>query len=139
MLFVYLCQKLPMYLPKITVTFSGALHQTVQRQVKLIYLPFIFQLCVYMCIYVCVCVCVCVCVRVRARARARARACVCVCIYIFQVLYVHTPHSCGFSPGYLFVSCETGFVCSFKLAYTTVIHFFLVCFSMSSPLLLATT
>ncbi|KAF6028085.1 CHDC2 [Bugula neritina] len=33
MLCVYLCQKLPMYLPKITVTLSGALHQTVQRQI----------------------------------------------------------------------------------------------------------
>jgi len=46
MLCVYLYQKLPMYLPKSTVTFSGALHQTVQRQVKLISLPVMFQLCI---------------------------------------------------------------------------------------------
>lgn len=35
MLSVYLYQKLPLYLPKSTVTFTGALHQTVQRQVLL--------------------------------------------------------------------------------------------------------
>ena len=35
MLCVYLYQKLPLYLPKSTVTFTAALHQTVQRQVGL--------------------------------------------------------------------------------------------------------
>lgn len=34
MLSVYLYQKLPLYLPKSTVTFTGSLHQTVQRQVN---------------------------------------------------------------------------------------------------------
>ena len=33
MLSVYLYQKLPLYLPKSTLTFTGALHQSVQRQV----------------------------------------------------------------------------------------------------------
>jgi len=33
MLSVYLYQKLPLYIPKSTVEFNGALHQPVQRQV----------------------------------------------------------------------------------------------------------
>ena len=36
MLSVYIYQKLPLYLPKSTVTFVGSLHQAVQRQVWLI-------------------------------------------------------------------------------------------------------
>ena len=35
MLSVYIYQKLPLYLPKSTVTFVGSLHQAVQRQVRL--------------------------------------------------------------------------------------------------------
>ena len=34
MLSVYLYQKLPLYLPKSTITFTGPLHHTVQRQVS---------------------------------------------------------------------------------------------------------
>ena len=34
MLSVYIYQKLPLYLPKSTVTFVGSLHQAVQRQVS---------------------------------------------------------------------------------------------------------